>query len=152
MVKEYTKFIDALSESRNCAWLAAEWLTGNGYDIKILPGTTTPNEAERFSHVDHGDLEIIQRIEVKYWPDIDFESLASVPYKDIIVDEAYKIDKFKPASLYGYIIINASKSGCLLISARTREFWFKKEVFDKKEGSRREFVFCPKGRTSFCKL
>lgn len=151
MVKEYTKFIDALSESRSCAWLAAEWLMGIGYDVKILPGTTTPNEEERFQHVDLGDIEIAQRIEVKYWPDIDFSSLGDVPYDNIIVDEAYKIDKFNIATLYGYLILNASKTACLLISARTKEHWFRKEVFDRKENSKRTFMFCPKEKV-ICRM
>ena len=144
MTKEYSTFIESLEESRACAWFVAEWLLGGGFDVKILPSSTTPNEEERFSHVDHGDLEITQRIEVKHWPEVDFDSMENVPYDHVIVDEAYKLEKYRNATLYGYIILNASKTGCMLISARDRAGWFKKEVYDRKEKANRTFMFCPK--------
>lgn len=122
MTKPYDSFIKSLDESRRAAWDVAEWLTGKGMNIKILPATTTESEADRFNHVDTGDLEIIQRIEVKVWPKIDFTSPESVPYKDVIVDEAYKIQKYAPGTLYGYFILNESKTMCMWISSATRKF------------------------------
>ena len=88
-------------------------------------------------------------MEVKYWPEIDFQSLEDVPYPNIIVDEAYKIAKFPKPTLYGYVILNASKTGCLLIRSVTRSKWFDKKVFDKKEGDNRVFCFCPKEYVSY---
>lgn len=152
MTKEYSKFIEMLTESRLCAWHVAEWLTRLGFVVKILPATTTPDEGGRFDHVDFGDLEIIKRVEVKYWPEIDFHAIEDVPYNDIIVDEAYKIDKFPKQTLYGYVILNKSKNGCMLIANETRPFWFKKEVFDKKENALRTFYFCPKGKIHYAKI
>lgn len=152
MVKEYHEFISALKESRLVAWKVAEWLTTRGHDIRILPATTTLSESQRFEHVDSGDLEIIQRIEIKQWPLIDFKSKEDIKYPNIIIDEAYKIEKYNIINLYAYIVVNSSKTACLVFMSSTYKHWFKKAKFDSKEKEEREFYFCPIEYASFFKI
>lgn len=149
MTKPYDRFIKSLQESRLCAWIVSEYLLKKGFDVRIIPATTTPNEEERFDHVDTGDIEIRLRAEVKHWPNIDFTSIDTVPYDKIIVDETYKIKKYGAATLYGYFILNASKTACLFIPGRTRSSWIEEEAHDKVEGGTRNFTFCPKDLVRF---
>jgi hypothetical protein len=151
-MKEYSDFITNLKKSRSTLWDVAEWLTGLGYVVRIIPATTTPNEIDRFQHVDCGDIEIIKRVEVKQWLDIDFNSIDSIKYDNIIVDEAYKVDKFHPKSLAFYLTLNASKTGCIIITSDTRNTWFKEERHDRKEDGKRLFYFCPKDKVRYSKF
>lgn len=149
MVKPRDEFVDLMRTARETAYLLAAALTTKGYNIRILPNSISPNEKDRWNHTDHGDLEIIQRIEVKHWPDIDFKSVEDITYKNIIVDEAYKIEAKHQSSLFAYMILNASVTGYILIPVWTKRQWFKEEKFDKREGRMRLYYFCPKSHLTY---
>jgi len=153
LTKPYEKFVEALDSSRQDSFLVADWLIKKNFSgVRILPASTR-KESERWQdHTDSGDIEVRMRVEVKRWPKIDFLSLADIPYKNIIVDEAYKIAKFPVATLYGYFILNASRSACMFISSRTRSEWVEEEKYDNLDKSNKKFVFCPKSLVSFHKL
>jgi hypothetical protein len=152
-VKEYDEFISLLNGSRLVVFRAAAWLHKLGFaGVRILPASTTPDEASRFAHTDLGDIEITQRIEVKHWPDIDFHSLAEVPYAEVIVDEVYKLPKHLRKTHYGYLIVNKSETACLFIGSKTMDQWHERELFDKREGAPRKFMLCPKGSVVFCRM
>ena len=141
-MKTHEQFVKALKLSRESVWTVGEWLTQMGYNARILPSTISPNHEERHDHVDMGDIEITQRIEVKH-STLEFNSLKSFPYDRVIIDETYKIQKYKLTTLYGYVLLNKDKSGALLISANTKEHWFTKAMFDKLENEDRRFTCCP---------
>lgn len=83
---------------------------------------------------------------------MDFKSLGDVPYKNIIVDEAYKLLKYPRATLYGYVIVNSSCTGALLISRNTRGHWFDCEMIDGREGNRRTYTVCPRDFVDYVEL
>lgn len=149
MVKPREEFLGLLNVAQQNAQIVAEVLASRGYHVRILPHSISPNVEERWKHTDEGDLEITQRVELKHWPNIDFKSLDEVPYDNVIVDEAYKIDKEHRTTLYAYLILNASVTGYLLIPIWTRRYWFKKELHDGREDSERTYYMCAKRFLAF---
>jgi hypothetical protein len=147
MVKPTDEFRGLMANAREVAFVVATELGKRGHRVRVVPNTVSPNVEERWSHTDEGDLEITQRVEVKHWPKIDFKSRDEVPYTDIIVDEAYKIDKKHQTPFYAYIIVNASMTGGLLIPIWSKAFWFKSTRHDRREGQSREFYLCPRKQT-----
>lgn len=152
MGKTHSQFAAALHDSHDIVWAVAEFLTEKGNTVKILPGTLAPSKEENKDHVDLGDIEIIRRIEVKRRPGIDFDSVASFPYPTVIVDEEYKINKFHPKTLYGYAVVNKSKTGMLWIPASTRKRWTSEVKPDDSEDRECTFVVCPKELTIYVPL
>ena len=134
-----------------------EWLKGKGYDIRHPPQATRPRDipaSQRWKYTDDGDLEITledgtKRIEVKYWPHIKFRSLTDIPYAEVIVDEAYKIEQQHTYPLLAYIIVDQSKQYGLMILKKSSEHWKQRRKFDRAEGEERDFYMCPKG---LCKI
>lgn len=144
MVKGQKTFKNLLENSEKIVTAFAEVLQNSGYNVRVLPKTLSPSVEERWEHVDDGDIEIIQRIEVKHWPNINFTSVEDIPYKEIIVDEKYKIDKKHNSSLYMYVIVNALCTHCILIPQHTRKHWKVKNKIDGREGRRASFYMIDK--------
>jgi hypothetical protein len=150
MTKEFNHWRSSLDKSRQVASDLAEWYNKNTtYSTRVPIQQTTPNEEDRWQYVDDGDFEItcdglVYRAESKYWPKIDFHSVRDVRYRNIIVDEAYKIKREHKLPLFGYHIVNSSETGFMFISPVTRSYWFTERKYDKVEGEERDFVFCPK--------
>ena len=157
MVKPRDEFVGLLAAAADNAEMVAMILRQRGFSVRVLPHSVSPNVQERWKHVDEGDLEInsngtVERIELKHWPSVNFHSLESVPYQNVIVDEAYKIEKDHRYLLHAYFILNASRTGCLVIPASTRPHWFKKSAVDGRENDGRLYYFCPKQFLSYEKF
>ena len=152
MVKPTEEFTELLRKARDVSFIVAASLTKRGHRVRILPSSWSSTIGKPGQYVDDGDLEITQRVEVKHWPQIDFQSLDDVPYSNIIVDEAYKIEKRHELPLYAYIIVNASMTGYLLIPVWTRQQWFRESRHDRREGHDREFYFCPRDLAHFMRM
>ena len=153
-MKDDDQFRSALDQSRVAAKIVCDWLCNKGYEIEQLSQDTTPSREDRWSFVDDGDLEMItrKRIEVKHWPDIDFQSLSSVPYSEIIVDEKYKVEKNHARPLLAYITVNKSMTAVIFILAKTQDKWVIKNLYDRAEGDYRDFYLCPKRFCKFAKI
>lgn len=163
----HEQYVARFVQSNKVVAFMAGILEGRGHKVRILPATISPTLEERWKHVDSGDLEVsfseayrhfhavpdAMRVEIKQWPGIDFRTLEDVPYSQIIVDEAYKIDRAAgKLPLHSYVIVNASMSAAMVITAGTRTHWFRQTKFDKQQGRDAEFYFCPKGRVVFWDL
>ena len=142
-MKTHDEFEKALLLSRESVSIVCNWLDDIGFNAKILPSTIAPSYEERHKHIDMGDIEINQRVEVKHLPNVQFNSIADFPFKNAIVDEKYKLDKYKPATLYGYVCVNKDMTGAILIPTKTKKYWFNEIKFDKKENMKRTFTVCP---------
>lgn len=127
------EFVDLMLESRKVTWLVASKLLSLGEHVRLVPNIIAPDEKSRWDYVDDGDIEISHRIEIKHWPNIDFKSVDDIPYQEIIIDEAYKIEKVHRLKLYAYIIVNSSMTGGIIISALTKKNWRKVTKFDTRE-------------------
>ena len=152
MHHSYDAFVESLGLSQVIALEIAGWLAERGYNCRYKPGTVTPNPESRMEHVDFGDLEVIKRLEVKHWPNIDFQSLDDIGYENIIVDETYKLKKYHKNTLYSYMIVNASRTGALWIDTRTREHWYEDELPDKNNPGTRNFTLVPKKYAIYLRL
>jgi hypothetical protein len=148
-MKTQEDFVRNLEISQEAVELVVDWLAGYGYDVTLLPHTVAPTKEERFQHMDQGDIMIRQRVEIKHRVDIDFQSVKDFPFDTIIVDEKYKIDKRSINTLHAYVIVNKSKTGCLVIPKNTYPNWIVEERFDSKEGAPRVFYLCPKSFAIF---
>ena len=146
------EFVRLLNNSNDVVRMVASKLYKDGYNVRILPSLISPDAESRWDYVDDGDMEIIQRIEVKYKPEIDFKSIDDFPYEDIIIDEAYKVDKKYTSTLFTYIIVNKSKTGYLIIPIWTKQHWFKETKFDRREKENREFYLINKKYVRYMEL
>ena len=75
---------------------------------------------------DDGDLEIMQRIEVKRRKSLTFSSKEDFPYNSLIVDVCHTYDKAK-IKPYAYIILN-EKMDCAFIAYSKHQKHWKKTV------------------------
>lgn len=149
MTKGREEFLSLLSNARDVQFIVAEDEAERGGRVRVMPFTVCPSYAARLSHTDDGDLEVTKRLEVKHWPNIDFRSLTDVPYKNIIIDEVYKVDKPHELPLDEYRIVNASMTACLIVGHWTRRYWFKQDRYDKRDQCKHCFYFVPKEHVEF---
>ena len=140
-------FVQDLKDSQESVWKAAQWLSGCGYNVTVRALSIRPDAEQMAEYADQGDLEIIQRVEVKRRPDIDFTSAEDFPFATLIVDVAHAYDRAKPKP-YAYIIFDADASHCAIVKSLTRPSWVRTERMDRKKGRMRTFYECP---TDLCK-
>ena len=79
-------FIKDLRESRDAVMVAAEWLNKKGFPVVIKPTFERPKSSDMAEFADDGDLEIMQRIEVKRRKSLTFTSKEDFPYDTLIID------------------------------------------------------------------
>jgi hypothetical protein len=159
-MKDDDTFFAGLNKSREVAELVCQWLKRKGYDVTHPPQKTRPRNVpieERWRYTDDGDLEIklngeIKRIEVKYRPEMAFRSGNDIPYHEIIVDEQYKIDGAHTYPLLAYIIVDKTKRCAMMITEKTKDYWYASTKFDRKEQEERTFCMCPKEHCLFFNL
>jgi hypothetical protein len=135
-------FAQDLEKSAVTVSIAARWLESKGYRVTIKPTLLRPDVHQMSRYSDNGDLEIIQRVEVKHRPNINFYDLGSFPYETAIVDVCHTWDKARPKP-YAYLIFNADRTGFLIITRHSFKYWRKVEKFDRKKNRSRQFYVCP---------
>ena len=141
-------FVSDLKESKKAVSRAAEWLNTLGYPVVVRPTFVRPSAEKMSEYSDDGDLEIIQRIEVKRRLNIPFTSKEDFPYKTIIVDVCHTYDNARPKP-YAYIIFNGEMDCCFVIDCKTHGEWIRSEKWDKAKGRSRNFYECPVALTKF---
>jgi len=92
---------------------------------------------------DDGDLEILQRIEVKRRMSLTFSSAKDFPYPTLIVDACHCFDKARPKP-YAYVILNREMNAAFIVDVKaTRPHWVKTTKQDRFKGRERSFYECP---------
>lgn len=143
-------FVEDLAASHSAVKVAAEWLRGQGLPVVVRPTFVRPTAAERREYSDGGDLEILQRVEVKQRPEIDFQEPADFPFSSIIVDVCHKYDQARPKP-YAYLILNASLSAAFVVKVgETRHAW--KKVARNARGRVRDYYECPVSMAQFVRI
>jgi hypothetical protein len=150
-MKDNDLFLKEFKVSQEVTMEVASWLAGAGYNCRVLPSVLRPDPKVRFDYTDSGDIEIIQRCEVKL-RSINFDSAESWPFPDIFLDEAYKMAKFHRATLYGYAIVNKARTGMLLIPRSTMGGWFTTTIYDKTVGRECTNICAPKSSAAYYSL
>jgi hypothetical protein len=136
-------FVDDLRDSKRAVDAAAAFLNSKGYPVVVRPMFIRPDVSQINDYSDDGDIEIIQRVEVKQRKDTSFSSKADFPYQTLIVDTCRAFDKAKPKP-YAYIICNPALTCALVVDVKaTRRHWTRVEKNDRKKGRCTEFYECP---------
>jgi hypothetical protein len=150
-LKTDAEFVAALEESQQWVAEVARWMERKGYDVQVKPQRVRPSFESRHDFADEGDIEVRQRVEVKA-REVDFTGPDDYPYPTVIVDEQYKVDRRPMRLLFGYVILNRSRTHACLIPARTRRHWSVVTLNDRKDRERRSFYVVAVGLCAFVRL
>lgn len=134
-------FVDDLRASQAYVWKAAKILSELGMHVAVPPLVIRPDESEMADYADAGDLNIIQRAEVKHRM-IQFTGRHDYPFQTVIVDVCHAWDKANPKP-YLYLIFNRDASSYLVIHGNTSRHWRRVQRNDKGKNRVREFYECP---------
>jgi hypothetical protein len=132
-------FIKDLRDSKVAVQVATQWLNSKGYAVIVRPTFIRPSAEQMSDFSDDGDLEILQRIEVKRRQSLTFTSKEDFPYKTAIVDACHCYDNAKPKP-YAYIIFNRDLSGAFIVDVKaTRQQWVRVTKRDRFKNRDRDF-------------
>ncbi len=136
-------FVDDLMKSKGAVERAARWLSDQGIPVVIRPTFIRPDASRMGEFSDDGDLEIIQRVEVKRRVTTHFTGRRDFPYASVIVDVCHAYDNARQKP-YAYLIFNADMTCLIVIDCKaTRDKWFKVSKADRLKGRERSFYECP---------
>lgn len=135
-------FIADLRESVKAVEVVAQWLNAKGYSVVIRPTFERPSPAQMGEYADEGDLEVLQRVEVKRRLTLTFTGKDDFPYESLIVDACHCFDRARPKP-YAYVILNREMTVALVVRTATREAWTRTRKHDRQKGRDREFYECP---------
>jgi hypothetical protein len=136
-------FIADLRESKSSVEIAARWLSSQGYPVVIRPTFERPESSKMAEFADDGDLEIMQRVEVKRRVSLTFSSKADFPYKTLIVDACHCYDNARPKP-YAYIILNREMSAAFIVDVKaSKKHWQKVTKQDRFKKRERSFYEVP---------
>ena len=150
--KNDPNFVNDLIESRKAVDIAAKWLSSKGYPVIIRPTYIRPVISDAAEYSDDGDLEIIQRVEVKRRININFKSKKDFPYQSVIVDACHCYDNAKQKP-HAYIILNNDMDAALIVHVQsTINNWSKVSKFDRHKNRERSFYECPLDLVKLAKM
>lgn len=140
-------FIADLRKSKEAVAVATKWLSDQGYPVIVRPTFERPNVEQMSEYSDDGDIEILQRVEVKRRQSLTFTSKDDFPFETLIVDVCHCYDKAHPKP-YAYIIFNREMTRAFIVNVReTRSLWKRVKKKDRFKGRMREFYECPISET-----
>ncbi len=138
-------FLSDLRESRKAVRIVADWLSDCGYPVVVRPTFERPDPSMMGEFADDGDLEIMQRVEVKRRQSLTFTSREDFPYQTLIVDACHCYDNAKPKP-YAYVILNREMTAAFIVDCRaTRQHWLQVTKRDRIKDRERHFYECPIG-------
>lgn len=147
--RDHQKFLGYLNDSKAGVVKAACWLNSKGYQVSIPPSSSSLSYEDRMKHVDHGDLFIQQRVEIKVLT-VDFTSSEDWPYgKNFIVCAKHSFDNATPKP-YMYLIHNNRMTHVAVVMCSTRQHWTVDRRKDRRfEDQNQEYYFCPIDKVLF---
>lgn len=143
-------FIEDLRASRRSVEIVAQWLSGRGHPVIVRPVFERPSFKEMHRYSDNGDLEILQRIEVKQRM-LDFTSRESYPYDTLFVDNRHTYDDAHPKP-FAYVILNRAMTHAFIVECRSDKHWDVVERFDHKVQRTDTLYECPIALATFVEL
>lgn len=144
-------FLTRLEASKVAVRKVADWLIGRDAIVEVAEMRVRPSYDERHEFVDDGDLRLTIRAEVKN-VSLSFTCRNDFPYDNIIIDEAFKVDRIPKAQRYGWFIVNREVTHCAFVSRFSFPHWQRKRRFDSKVQQELEFYICPKEEATFFAL
>ena len=145
-------FVEDLRRSAAAVWRVAQWLHARGNNVTIRPLRVREDIRQMSDYADTGDLEIIQRVEVKH-RDLDFNDKESfrAKFATMIVDVAHTWDQARPKP-YAYVVVNRAETVAAIVMGHTFPRWQRVKRWDKKKNREREFYVCPVDEILFVPL
>jgi hypothetical protein len=143
-------FVRDLAESQTAVWRVAQWLSARGQHVTVRAVRVRPTVEDIGEYGDLGDLEILQRVEVKQRR-LAFTSVQDYPYPTVLVDVAHAWDRASPKP-YAYVILNAAGTVAALVLGRTRARWRAVTRYDAAKQRHRTFYECPLACAQFVSL
>lgn len=141
-VKGEREFVRDFQQSHGPVFDVALWLRREGYDVRIAVPELRPTAAVRWQFSDSGDIECIQRVEVKC-RNLAFTSAADCPFSSIFVDEVYKVDE-RLRRVLAYAIVNQPRTHVAVIRTATRPQWGVQVGFDERQHRECKWYTCPR--------
>lgn len=156
MVNNHPAFLDRLYNSRHSVFVAAEWLSAGGYDVRIpaIKGRKAHEKIEDF--VDDGDIFISKdggperRVEVKMKQFI-FTTKDEYPYDSVLIANKASIDRIGD-NLAAFILLSQDLETMLIAKAETRPHWKEVAYTAKNTGNLEHFYACDKSLLQFRKI
>jgi len=139
----HQRFLKHLSESEKAVWVAAIWLNSKGYPVKVNVAPKATRRDEWKNYADHGDLEIVQRVEVKRLG-VNFNDYADWPFGDkFIVCAKHAFDRAMPKP-HAFIILSNDFASVAIVKGDTFKYWYVEVRADSRyESVEQKFYFCP---------
>lgn len=135
-------FVDDLAKSQESVSVVSKWLVSLGYPVVVRPTFVRPSAEDAMDFSDCGDLEIIQRVEVKR-RHIAFTSKDDFPYKTVFVDVCHAFDKAHPKP-FAYVILNEQMTYAFIVDVKsTKKLWSRVATMDTGKHRERTFYQCP---------
>jgi hypothetical protein len=141
-------FLEDLRESNVAVWIIARWLSTRGHHVTIRAQAIRPTADDRLDYGDCGDLEIIQRVEVKR-RGFAFTGADDYPFPTVFVDCCHAWDRALPKP-YAYLLTNHALTHAAIVKGSTSGQWQRGRHFDK--GRDRAIYECPKALAEFVHL
>ncbi len=134
-------FAADLRESQHTVWRVAQWLSDKGFDVAVRAVRVRPSVEDLADYGDDGDIEVIERVEVKR-RDLDFTCAADYPFPTVIVDPARAYDRarIKPKC---HVLVNRAGTVAALVHRSSFAHWKKVTRFDRTKNRERENYECP---------
>jgi hypothetical protein len=146
-VKDDATFLRDLQESDRWRLAVADWIASHGYTVTVPVTHVRPSAATRMAHGDDGDVfveasEGFQRVEVKA-RNIMFTGAHDYPYRDVFVDEQYKVEAAHTWPLWGYVILASDRRHVAIVPGHTQPQWLPYTRFDKAQNRMCTSMSCP---------
>jgi len=135
-------FLDDLRESQESVERVAKWLRSKGYPVVVRPTFERPDPSAMAEFSDAGDLEILQRVEVKQRKSLTFTSKEDFSYTTIIVDACHCFDNARPKP-FAYVILNREMTAAFVVPSSTKGHWRQVVKRDRFKNRDRKFYECP---------
>ena len=139
--------VDMLLDSKEVVALAARVLSDMGLPVVLRPTFVRPDVTQREAYSDEGDLEIMQKVEIK-GRDLEFTCRADYPYETVIVDYAPNFDKKRPRP-FMYMIFNQARTHYMIVQVKTFPQWRKVRLHNGKTGNDGDYYTCPVDLATF---
>jgi|TARA_R110002124_G_scaffold71562_1_gene191663 hypothetical protein len=140
--RNHPAFKKNLRASQKGVWDTAQWLNHYGMKVTVNPTEEADTYKNRHAFMDDGDIEIMQKIEVKVLG-YKFTSQEDWPFHRFAVCNVNAWDRAKRKP-YAYLIWSSDRHHLAIVYGSTNPHWFSDEMKDRRyEGYAQRSYFCP---------
>lgn len=142
------RFLSRLRYSNRSVERVARWLQARGNAVMLRPVFERPDAGRWAEYQDDGDLEVVQRIEVKQRPHMHFTGADDYGFPDVMVEGCDKFNAKRPCP-YAYFIVNAEATVAAVIKVHTFPLWVVRNKTDGITLQVHDYYCCPMDHVRF---